>query len=150
MKKTGTKTLQSDEWSLEQDLVLFRGKVYVPKDSKLRMEIIKLHHDTPVAGHPGQWKTLELVLHNYWWPNITKDVKGYVSGCDKCQQMKSFSEKPAGKLRPNEATLQPWKDITTDFVTGLPETQGFNALFVTCCRHTKQCHVIPTHSTVMA
>ena len=64
--------------------------------------------------------------------------------------MKSFPEKPAGKLKPNEATSHPSKDITTDFVTGLPETQGFDALFVTCCRHTKQCHVIPTHSTVTA
>ena len=114
------------------------------------MEIIKLHHDTPVAGHSGQWKTLELVSHNYWWPNITKDVKEYVSGCDKCQCMKSFPEKPAVKLKPNEATSQPWKDITTDFVTGLPEIQGFDTLFVTCCQHTKQCHVIPMHSTVMA
>ena len=64
--------------------------------------------------------------------------------------MKSFPEKPAKKLRPNEATLQHWKDIITDFVTGLPETQGFDALFVTCCRHTKQCHIIPMHSLVMA
>ena len=64
--------------------------------------------------------------------------------------MKSFPEKPAGKLKPNEATSQPWKDITTDFVTGLLETQGFDALFVTCCRHTKQCHVIPMHSMVTA
>ena len=43
-----------------------------------------------------------------------------------------------------------WKDITTDFVTGLPEAQGYNALFVMCCRHTKQAHSISTHSTVMA
>ena len=64
--------------------------------------------------------------------------------------MKSFPEKPAGKLRPNKAILQSWKDITTDFVTGLLETQDFNALFVTCCRHTGQCHIIPTHSMVMA
>ena len=35
LKKTGTKTLRLDEWSLEQDLVLFRGNVYIPKDSKL-------------------------------------------------------------------------------------------------------------------
>jgi len=27
------------------------GKVYVPKDDKLRIEIIRLHHDTPVGGH---------------------------------------------------------------------------------------------------
>ena len=64
--------------------------------------------------------------------------------------MKSFPEKPAGKLKPNESTIAPWKDITTDFVTGLPEAQGYNALFVTCCRHTKQAHIIPMHLIVMA
>ena len=71
LKKSSTKQLRSEEWSEEQGLVLFRGKVYVLKNIKLRLEIIKLHHDTPIAGHPGQWKTLELVTRNYWWPGIT-------------------------------------------------------------------------------
>ena len=48
LKRSGTKTIRSDEWALEQGLVLYRGKVYVPKDTKLRTEIIKLHHDSPV------------------------------------------------------------------------------------------------------
>jgi len=30
------------------------GKVYVPKDDKLRTEIIKLHHNTPVGDHGEQ------------------------------------------------------------------------------------------------
>ena len=62
LKQSGTKMIRSDEWTLEQGLVLYRGKVYVSKDTKLQMEIIKLHHDSPVAGHPRQWKTLELIL----------------------------------------------------------------------------------------
>jgi len=82
LKKSSTRQLQSEEWSEEQGLMLFRGKVYVLKDIKLRLEIIKLHHDTPVAGHPGQWKILELITRNYWWPGITMQVKNYVSGCD--------------------------------------------------------------------
>ena len=82
LKKLSTRQLQSEEWSEEQELMLFRGKVYVPKDIKLQLKIIKLHHDTPVAGHPGQWKTLELVTHNYWWPGINMQVKNYVSGCN--------------------------------------------------------------------
>ena len=85
--------------------------MYIPKDHKLRIEIIKLHHDTPSAGHPGQWKTLELITYNYWWPGVIHQVKGYVTGCDHCQRMKSFPEKPTGKLRPNEAMSVPWKDI---------------------------------------
>jgi len=29
-------------------------KVYVPKDDKLRTEIIRLHYDIPVGGYGGQ------------------------------------------------------------------------------------------------
>jgi len=64
--------------------------------------------------------------------------------------MKSFLEKPAGKFKPNETTSQPWKNITTDFIMGLPEAQGYNALFVTCCCHTKQGYIIPTTTTILA
>ena len=81
---------------------------------------------------------------------MTQKVNDYVSGCDRCQRMMSFPEKPAGKLRPNKQTVAPWKDITTDFVTGLPEAQGYDALLVMCCRHTKQAHIIPIYSTITA
>ena len=54
MKKAGVKTLRDEEWQIEEGLVLKEGRVYVPKDEKLRVEIIWLHHDTPIAGHGGQ------------------------------------------------------------------------------------------------
>jgi len=101
MKKAGVKTLRNEEWQIEEGLVLKEGRVYVLKDEKLRIEIIRLHHDTPIAGHGGQWKTVELVTRNYWWPGVTKEVKRYVEGCDQCQRMKNRAEMPVGKLRPN-------------------------------------------------
>ena len=48
--------------------------VYVPPKEGLRTTVISAHHNTPIVGHPGQDKTLELVLRNYWWPNIGADV----------------------------------------------------------------------------
>jgi len=108
LKKSSIRQLWSEKWSEEQGLMLSRGKVYVLKDIKLRLEIIKLHYNTPVAGHPGQWKTLELVTYNYWWPGITMQVKNYVLGCNQCQWMKSFPEKPAEKLKPN-SQLSSWR-----------------------------------------
>jgi len=51
MKKAVVKNLRGDEWEIEKDLVLKVEKVYVPKNEKLRMEIIWLHHDTLVAEH---------------------------------------------------------------------------------------------------
>ena len=65
MKRAGVKTLRDEEWQIEEGLVLKEGRVYVPKDEKLRVEIIRLHHDTPIAEHGGQWKMVELVTRNY-------------------------------------------------------------------------------------
>ena len=46
LKHSGTCTLRTEEWSEEQGLTLFHGKVYVPCDMKLRTEIISLHHES--------------------------------------------------------------------------------------------------------
>jgi len=72
--------------------VLRKEKVYVLRDGKLRLEIIQLHHDMPIVGHGGQWKMVELVTRNYWWPGIIKEVKQYVEGCNQCQRMKNRAE----------------------------------------------------------
>jgi len=85
MKRAGVKMLRDKEWRQEDGLMLKEGKVYVPKDEKLRAEVIRLHHDTPVGGHREQWKTAELVTRNFWWPGVTREVKRYVEGCDACQ-----------------------------------------------------------------
>ena len=47
-------------------MVLKEGKVYIPKNEKLRTEIIQLHHDVPAVEHGGKWKTVKLVTRNYW------------------------------------------------------------------------------------
>ena len=54
IKKAGLKMLRDKEWREENGLMLKEGKVYVPKDEALRVEIIRLHHDTPVGEHRGQ------------------------------------------------------------------------------------------------
>jgi len=89
MKQAGVKMLRDEEWRQEDGLMLKEGKVYVPKDEKLRAEVIRLHHDTPVGEHGGQWKTAELVTRNFWWPGVTREVKRYVEGCDACQRNKN-------------------------------------------------------------
>jgi len=51
------------------------GKVYVPKDDILKAEIIRLYYNIPVGEHGGQWKMAELVTQNFWWPEVTKEMK---------------------------------------------------------------------------
>jgi len=53
MKQAGVQMLRDKEWRQEDSLILKEGKVYVPRDEKLRAEVIRLHHNTPVEGHGG-------------------------------------------------------------------------------------------------
>ena len=88
MKRAEIKMLRDEEWCQEDGLMLKERKVYIPRDEKLRAEVIRLHHDMPVGGHGGQWKTAELVTRNFWWPGVTREMKRYVEGCDACQRIK--------------------------------------------------------------
>ena len=126
--------LRDEEWREENGLMLRDRKVYVPKDEKLRAEVIQLHHDTLVGGHRGQWKTTELVTRNFWWPGVTKEVKKYVEGCDAYQRNKNQTEASTGKLMPNAIPKKPQTYISVDF---MPLAQGYDSILVVCDRMTK-------------
>ena len=66
MKNTEVKVLRGEKWQIEEDLVLKEEKVYMSKNKVLRVEMIQLHHDILVAGYGRKWKTIELVMRNYW------------------------------------------------------------------------------------
>ena len=90
------------EWNVEDGIILFRGKVYIPKDLKLHRDIVKRYHDTPVPGHPGRFKTYELLTREFWWPGMSKFVKDYVDGCATCQLMKINNNPTHVPMVPNE------------------------------------------------
>ena len=62
------------EWEREEGMITWKNRIYVPKDRALRGDIIRAHHDERTAGHPGRYKTQELITRNYWWPYIQSDV----------------------------------------------------------------------------
>ena len=66
MKRAGVKILRDEEWKEVDSIMYKEEKVYMPKNNKLRAEIIRLYHDTPVGEHGGQWKMVELVTQNFW------------------------------------------------------------------------------------
>jgi len=142
--------LRGYEWEIEEDLVLKEEKVYVLKDKELRMEMVQLHHDTLVAGHRGRWKMTELVMRNYWWLEVTKDVGKYIEGCDACQKIKNRIEAPVGKLMMNEVLKKAWMHITVDFITKLLLVAGKNAILVVCDRLSKIAHFVATTEGTLA
>ena len=129
---------------MKGDLVLKKGKIYIPKDEELRMEIIWLHHDVPVAGHEGRWKITKLVTRNYWWLGVMRDVERYVEGCDMCQRMKNRIEAPVGKLMVNEVLEKMWTYLMVDFITKLPLVAGKDVILVVCDRLSKITYFVAT------
>ena len=69
------------EWEREEGMITWKNWIYVPKDRALWGDIIQAHHDEKTAGHPGWYKTQELITRNYWWPYIQSSVRRYVEGC---------------------------------------------------------------------
>jgi len=142
--------LRNKEWREVEDIMYKERKVYIPKNNILRTEIIRLHHDIPVGGHRGQWKMVELVTQNLWWPGITKEMKQYIEEYDSCQRNKNCTEQPADKLMPNSIPEKPWTHISADFITKLPIAQGYDSILVVVNRLTKIVYFILTMEKTLA
>jgi len=72
--QASSKTVHSAEWSEDEGVFWFRGKIYIPWNANLRRQVVSLCYDTKVVEHPGHWKTLELVSRNYWWPQMSRYI----------------------------------------------------------------------------
>jgi hypothetical protein len=147
-KDKGRGTIKSAEWSKSDGLLMFHGKIYIPNDRDLRHHIIKQHHDTCIARHAGQFKTLELVSRNYWWPQMSHYIGTYVKTCDLCNQIKVQHRQPIGKLHPSETPEAPWEVISINFIVELPESHGYDATMCVVNSLMKHAHFIPTHTTI--
>jgi hypothetical protein len=82
-QRVRTKSLQDDRYQLfintnpedkdrviQEGLIYFKGRLQVPNVEELRLEIAESEHDSKVARHFGQEKTLELISRNFYWPKM--------------------------------------------------------------------------------
>ena len=126
------------------------GKIYIPDDQALHLDIVKLHHDTPIAGHSGREKTLELVQRSYTWPRMSTFIKEYTNQCERCTRMKPSNLAPPGKLHPLELSDIPWTEVTADFTTDLPLSNWFDSILVVVDCFSKEVKFIPCNKTTTA
>ena len=61
----------------EGGVITWQERIYVTRNRQLQEDIIREHHDSVAAGHPGRYKTQELITRNYWWPYIQSDIRKY-------------------------------------------------------------------------
>jgi transposase InsO family protein len=130
-----------------QGYINYRNRTWVPEHEPLRTRLIQQAHDSILTGHPGRNETYTLVSREYYWPNMSSDIKRYLRNCDVCGRAKAWRDRRNGLLKPLPVPDQPWRDISLDFITDLPESKGCSTLLVITDRLTRGVILEPMSST---
>lgn len=115
--------------------------LFVPSD--LRGQVITWAHSSLFSCHPGVRRTLSRVRERFWWPGMRNNIKEYVAACTICGQQKSENKAVSGLLQPLPVPRRPWSDISLDFVTGLPASEGNTVVLTVVDRFSKMVRFIP-------
>jgi len=120
------------------------GRLCIPLGSHRKL-LIKEMHEGGLMGHFGVAKTLAMLKEKFFWPHMIREIQNHCASCLNCLHAKS-SAMLAGMYTPLLVTSTPWKDISMDFVPGLPRTsRGVDSIFVVVDRFSKMAHFIPCH-----
>jgi hypothetical protein len=129
------------------------GRQVVTGDIEAKRQIIRSHHDSPVHGHPGISKTIQLTERLYWWPRMRIDITDYVKGCADCQRHKVNTRPTKAPLQPiyPKAETSPFETVALDFIVKLPVSQGFDSILtITDQGCTKAAIFIPCNEDITA
>ena len=96
LRKIMKKVLEGElkEFKIEDDVLRFRCRLFVPDVAEIKEEIMREAHCTPNTAHPGSSKIYQDLRHNFWWDGMKIDISNFVHKCLICQQVKAEHKKP--------------------------------------------------------
>lgn len=106
-----------------------------------------------MIGHFGVDKIKKLISQKYYRPSLRREVKAYVKGCDVCLALKVVKHKPYGDLQFLLIPTHEWKNLSIDFIIGLPistnwKSESYNFILVIVNQLTKIIHYEPIKVTI--
>ncbi|KAF8752408.1 Reverse transcriptase (RNA-dependent DNA polymerase) [Rhizoctonia solani] len=124
------------DYKMEAGLLFYQGRIVVPDVGTLRTDLLCIFHDSPLAGHPGRQRTLELVSRNYYWPGIRADTYWHVDSCETCQRIRKpkYESIPP---QPLELPSRPWQHVLYDMIVDLPKDGNSDSILVIVDSFTK-------------
>jgi hypothetical protein len=57
--------VQDDRYSIVNDVIYYRGRIYLVPESGLKKKILQATHDSPLAGHQGFLKTYRRIRERF-------------------------------------------------------------------------------------
>ena len=97
-------------------------------------------HTSPLGGHSGFLKTYHRVKKEFFWDGLKSDIQKFVAECLVYQNNKVETIKTLGLLQPLAIPSQRWEEVSMDFITGLPKSEGKSVIMVVVDRLTKYAH----------
>ena len=117
--------------------------MWIGHNSALQTKIIAACHSSALGGHSGTAATYYRLKKHFAWKGMKQDVEAFVKQCTICQQSKHSNTHPMGLLQPLPIVEGVWRDLSMDFIEGLPRSEGFSVTLVVVDRLTKYAHFIP-------
>jgi len=89
-------------------------------------------HDGLLSGHCGIKRTLERVMSNFYWKEVTDDVRRYCRSCDICQKTAKKGLQRKAPLEKMPVLQEPFKRVAVDLVGPIvPCSEGGHKFIVT-------------------
>jgi len=139
-----------DEWLEKEGLLYYKNRLYIPENESLQTQIAQGCHNSIIAGHFGQEKTIERVTRDFYKKELAEWIRDHVRSCDECQHTKSPRHAKYKLLQPLEVLYATWSSILTDLIRQLPESQGKTQIMVIVDGFTKMAHFIGLHENATA
>ena len=77
------------------------------------------YHDDPLAGQPGCDETLREIQSRFYWPEMRRSIRRYVSSCHLCTCCKPVRTATKDTIRPR-AAQRPWETVTLNSMGPYP------------------------------
>ena len=103
--------------------------MYIPPEA--RHTLVSSLHSSSTLGHAGRFRTKTFLERDFWWPGLSTYVNQFIEGCATCQQNKANTHPTKPPLNPiPSSSVLPFKQISVDLVTDLPEVRGKDSILV--------------------
>jgi hypothetical protein len=117
-------------YSWHNDELRYKIRLYLSKKSQLKSTVLSELHATPTTGHSGFTKKYDRVKRSFFWDGMKQDVHNFVAECDVCQCNKGETIKSLGTLQLLLIPPAIWRDISMDFIVGLPKSGNKSVIMV--------------------
>jgi len=106
------------------------------------MKLIATFHSSAIGGHSGTKVTYQRLKNHFHWKGMKQAMTEFVQQCATCQQAKHINTPSPGLLQPLPIPEGVWRDLSMDFIDGLPKSAGCTVILVVVDRLTKYAHFI--------